>query len=85
LISRGRPPPPPRECPPLPSPLKHTRAPFFFAQIIAFVKNGSGPKKVVEYDGAREEDAFKTFITAQLGGSGSASVGADGETDDLEL
>jgi hypothetical protein len=49
------------------------------------VKNGSGPKKVVEYDGAREEDAFKTFITAQLGGSGSASVGADGETDDLEL
>ncbi len=50
------------------------------------MKNGSGPKKVVEYDGAREVDALKSFISGLLGGGGaSASVGSDGETDDLEL
>jgi hypothetical protein len=48
------------------------------------VKQASGPKKVVEYDGAREEDAFKSFISGLLG-SASTSVGADGEQDDLEL
>ena len=54
-------------------------------QIIGFVKNGSGPKKVVEYDGAREVDALNSFISGLLGGGASASVGSDGETDDLEL
>ena len=40
----------------------------------------------MEYDGAREVDAFKAFLDKQLGGGdAAASIGADGEADDLEL
>ena len=46
------------------------------------MKDGAG-KKAVEYDGAREVDAFKAFISKLL--TGEMAVGADGEADDLEL